>query len=61
MVKKPILVRLDFKDGTAHRYQREQNMFVAGLGWQLVCTHKATFDPSLSLGDAIEAFRATGR
>ena len=60
MIKGPQLVRLDFKAGTAHRYQRQHNMVVAGLGWELVCTHKATFDPGVPLENAIESFRVKG-
>ena len=61
MVKGPSLVCLDFHAGMARRYLRQKHMVVAGLGWQLVKTHQASFDINDSLPPAaVEMFRTTG-
>jgi len=60
-VKKPYLVCLDFKVGTAVRYLRQFDQSGAGLGWQLVCTLRTAFDPALPLEAAVvEHLRETG-
>jgi len=60
-VKGPHLVCLDFKAGTGRRYQKKFDSSGAGLGWQVVTTHCAKFEPADPPGaDVIEFFRKTG-
>lgn len=61
MIKGPALICLNFHMNTARRYIRHTNVAVAGLGWELVWTHKAKIDPKGELDlAAVERFRATG-
>ena len=59
--KLPALVALDFKAGSAHRYLRRFDTSGAGLSWQTICVHKATFEADKTLpAETVEKFRATG-
>lgn len=63
MIKGPVLVRLDFRAGSARRFVRKfRQSFVSGLpGWKLEQTHEAKFNPAEELPlVAVELFRVTG-
>lgn len=61
MIKGPSVVSLDCRAGMARRYVRRFNTYVAGMGWQVECTHVAKFDINVPLSWVVlEMFRTTG-